>query len=385
MKISRIAAITSVALFSLAACGGSESSIQSSSPQSSSPQSSLPSADSSLQSTLPPKGSRPTGENRRPCWANGQLCYPSDVGPGGGIVLAVNGGWAAQQWGTYIEVSKQTLGPDKLCDSETPRKQFWMWPGYDGIGNSYTATNDLYNVCKNGLASKAIGHRQTSTIYDPWWLNEQSGMYAKDWPIVENCCKDWRLPTLEEAKVIYQLRSKTGEKVCHTPGYLIETCEDWVIENGWYYTATPNLEPNKCEYWAINMVDGQTKSVKPNEQLRGLMVRYFGPRTTEYRLPWSPIPERSELESKTLDSLKKLFTSQFKYFPERQTPATKEGIIEELLKHPNAVKKVSCPAPATTTTVAPATTTTTTTTVAPTTTVKKVSPPTTVKKVVKKK
>ena len=167
---------------------------------------------------------------------------------------------------------------------------------------------------------------------------------------------------------------------------MANVCEDFKVEDGWYYTATPNLGPDKCEYWAINMADGQTKSVKPNEQLRGLMVRYFGRKKEGLRIPLSrtPIPERLELESKTLDFLQRLFKSEFKYpnagdFEAPKTPTTKEGFIEALLKHPNAsVKKVSCPVPATTTT-------TTTTTVAPTTTVKKVVTPTTVKKIVKKK
>lgn len=287
------------------------------------------------------------------------MCTSKAIGPGGGIVFFEG---VIEPWGQFIEVSKQTLGPDKLCDSERPRAWYGLWPDYDGIGNGYRANSDLYDVCKKGLVGKVYGHSQTSPVYDVWWLNDQS---SSAWiPVVENCCKDWRLPTLQEAKTIYALNS--GQ---YPPGRFCgqTLCEDFKVENGWYYTATPNLEPNKCGYWAINMADGQTKSVKPNEQLRGLMVRNFGPRTTEYRLPRSPIPERSELESKDLGSLQKLFASQFKYFPDQQTPATKEGIIGELLKHPNAVKKVSCSAPATTTT---------TTTVAP---------PTTVKKVVKRK
>ena len=392
MKISRVAVITSVALFALTACGRSESSIQSSSP----------SANSSPQATLPPKGSRPSGENR-PCWANGGGCTFKAVGPGGGIVFANTG--VPAPWGQFIEVSKQTLGSDKLCDSETPRTAFWMWPDYDGIGNNFRATSDLYNVCKNGLAGKVYGHSQTSPVYDKWWLDDQSfsGASGMTWiPVVENCCKDWRLPTLEEAKMIYALNS--GQNSLGPCWRFNEKCEDFKVEDGWYYTATPNLEPGKCEYWAINMADGQTKSVKPNEQLRGLMVRNFGRKKEGLQLqpPRVPIPERSELESKTLDFLQKLFKLQFKYrnagdFEATKTPTTKEEFIEALLKHPNAVKKVSCPVPAptTTTTVAPTTTTTTTTvaptttttttTVAPTTTVKKVVTPTTVKKIVKKK
>ena len=387
MKISRVAIITSVALFALAACGRSESSIQSSSPQSSSP-----SADTSPQATLPPKGSRPPGENR-PCWANGGVCTFKAVGPGGGIVFANTG--VPAPWGQFIEVSKQTLGPDKLCDSERPRAWYGLWPDYDGIGNGLRGNSDLYDVCKNGLAGKVYGHSQTSPVYDKWWLNDQSfsGASGMTWiPVVENCCKDWRLPTLQEAKMIYALNSARflSWQECSN---MANVCEDFKVEDGWYYTATPNLGPDKCEYWAINMADGQTKSVKPNEQLRGLMVRNFGRKKEGLRIPLSrtPIPERLELESKTLDFLQRLFKSEFKYpnagdFEAPKTPTTKEGFIEALLKHPNAsVKKVSCPVPATTTTTVAPTTTTTTTTVAPTTTVKKVVTPTTVKKIVKKK
>lgn len=307
------------------------------------------------------------------------------VGPGGGIVFNQS---AIEPWGQFIEVSKQTLGPDKLCDSERPRAWYGLWPDYDGIGNGLRGNSDLYDVCKNGLVGKVYGHSQTSPVYDVWWLNDQSQKAFI--PVVENCCKDWRLPTLEEAKMIYALNS--GQNSLGPCWRFNEKCEDFKVEDGWYFTATPNLGPDKCEYWAINMADGQTKSVKPNEQLRGLMVRYFGRKKEGLRIPLSrtPIPERLELESKTLDFLQRLFKSEFKYpnagdFEAPKTPTTKEGFIEALLKHPNAsVKKVSCPVPATTTTVAPATTTTTTT-VAPTTTVKIVSTPTTVKKVVKKK
>jgi hypothetical protein len=292
-----------------------------------------------------------------------------------------------------------------LCDSATPRTVFFLWPDYDGIGNSVTATGDLYSVCKNGLAGKAYAHSQTSPIYSAeegrvkWHyaypLPEDRNRYN---PVYENCCKDWRLPTLKEAQEIYRLRPAAGEKICLGVGeFESKVCEDFVIEDGWYYTATPNLD--KCEYWAINMADGQIKSVKPNEQLRGLMVRNFGDKVAKNDSPPRVrIPERSVLESYTPAALQKIYDTQFRG-TFRPKPATTGGIIDALLKHPNAaVKKVSCVATETTTTVATETTTTvaptTTTTVAPTTTVKKVvtpttvkkvAPPTTVKKVVKKK
>jgi len=374
MKISRVALLTSVALLFLAACGGSESSIQSS----------TSSVDSSPQVTLPPKGSRPTGESP-PCWANG-MCANGDIGPGGGVVFSLITNEQVGQ--VFVEVSKQTLAPDKLCDSDSPRKAFFVWPDYDGFGNGGAATSDLYGVCKNGLAGKVSRHSQSSPIYESFWVSDQAYNVL---PPVANCCEDWVLPTLEEAKAIYRLRPAAGEKIClgvRADGSKV--CENFFIEGEWYYTATPNLD--KCEYWAINMADGQIKSVKPNEQLRSLMVRYFGYKKA--KPPRIAIPGRSVLEKYTLDSLNKLFEKNFNTF---SRPTTKDGFIEALLKHPNAVKQVSCPAPATTTTVAPATTTTvaptttttvapaTTTTVAPTTTVKKVAPPTTVKKVVKKK
>lgn len=376
MKISRVAIITSVALFALAACGGSESSIQSSSPQSSSP-----SADTSPQATLPPKGmfaGEFTGE--KPCWL-GYLddCVVKSVGPGGGIVFS---GLVE----SFIEVSKQTLPPDKLCDSDTPRKAYALWPGYDGLGNNAVATDDLYSVCSNGLAAKAYGHSQTSPIYqEAYAINLGRGNSAPE------DGKAWRLPTLEEAKKIYGLRPVTGNEICLNtfhPDNPKLVCEVFPIEDGWYYTVTPNLESGECGYWAINMADGQTKSVKPNEQLRGLMVRNFGQmRENSSPRPPTPVPDRAVLESYTPTFLKKFYDMQFK--GSKAIPATRDGIIEALLKLPGATKKVSCPVPATTTTVAPApattTTTTTTTTVAPPTTVKAVAPPTTVKKVVKKK
>ena len=374
MKISRVSLITSVALLFLAACGGSESSIQSS----------TSSVDSSPQVTLPPKGAfSGDATGGQPCWWDGP-CFLRDVGPGGGIVFAVR---QPQEWGEYIEVSKQTLAPDKLCDSAAPRTDFFVWPDYDGIGNSVTATGDLYSVCKNGLAGKAYAHSQTSPIYSAeegrvkWHyaypLPEDRNKYN---PVSENCCKDWRLPTLKEAQEIYRLRPAAGEKICLGVGeFESKVCEDFVIEVEWYYTATPN--PDKCEYWAINMADGQIKSVKPNEQLRGLMVRNFGDKVAKNDSPPRvPIPERSVLEKYTLASLQKLYDQLI--MSSSSKPTTTGGIIDRLLKHPNAaVKKVSCVAPTSTTTVAP----TTTTTVAPTTTVKTVAPTTTVKKVVPKK
>jgi hypothetical protein len=378
MKISRVALLTSVALLFLAACGGSESSIQNSSS----------SVDSSPQVTLPPKGSRPTGE-KPPCWAN-WVCAVGDIGTGGGVVFRyiTNG-----EPHKYVEVSKQTLSPDKLCDSDSPRKAFLVWPDYDGFGNAGAATSDLYGVCKNGLAGKVWSHSQPAPNYDKHWLGEE---YASLRSPLENCCEDWFLPTLEEAKAIYGLRGVAIERPtgCEEGNYnyVSGDCGDWKVEDGWYYTATPNLD--KCEYWAINMADGQIKSVKPNEQLRGLMVRYFGYKKAKgYTPPRIAIPARSVLEKYTLASLNKLFD---KNFDTSLRPTTKDGFIEALLSHPNAVKQVLCPASATTTTAAPTTTTTaapttttaaptTTTTVAPTTTVKKVVTPTTVKKVVKKK
>jgi hypothetical protein len=203
---------------------------------------------------------------------------------------------------------------------------------------------------------------------------------------------------LKEAQEIYRLRAEPGGFSWFNCGYP-NVCEDFAIEDGWYYTVTPNLEPGKCEYWAINMADGQTKSVKPNEQLRGLMVRDFGSKIEKTDPPpLVPIPERSVLEKYTPAYLQKYYDTQFKG-SSASKPATKDGIIDRLLKHPNAVKKVLCSAPTastfvTPTTTAAVTTTTTTTTVAPTTTVKiaappttfkRVAPTTTVKKVVKKK
>jgi hypothetical protein len=373
MKIRCVAVLTSASLLFLTACGGSESSIQSS----------TSSADSSPQVTLPPKGSRPAGE-QRPCWANG-WCAVGDIGPGGGVVF---GNIANEQVGQFVEVSKQTLAPDKLCDSDSPRKAFFVWPDYDGFGNGVAATSDLYRVCNKGLVGKVGAYSQPSPIYDSHWVSDDADKLTL--PPVANCCEDWVLPTLEEAKAIYGLRGVAIQRPsCGGVGnynYVSGDCGDWKVEDGWYYTATPNLD--KCEYWAINMADGQVKSVKPNEQLRGLMVRYFGYKKAKgYTPPRIGIPGRSVLESQTPAFLQRLYDSQFKGFGDGPKPTTTGGIIDALLAHPNAVKQVWCPAPATTTTVAPSTTTTTTvpptttTTVAPTTTVKKVAPPTTVKRV----
>lgn len=395
MKISRVAFITSVALFALAACSGSESSIQSSSSSEAKVKNAALRTTTTAKATLPPKGAwsgDATGE--KPCWLGYLLdCDVKSVGPGGGMVFS----WVGNQ--SFIEVSKQTLPPDKLCDSDTPRKEYALWPGYDGLGNNAVATDDLYSVCSNGLAGKAYGHSQTSPIYqEDYARNLGRGNSSPE------DGKGWRLPTLEEAKKIYELRPVTGNEIClntFTPIDPKLVCEVFPIEDGWYYTVTPNLESGKCGYWAINMADGQTRSVKPNEQLRGLMVRNFGQmRENSSPRPPAPVPDRAVLESYTPTFLKKFYDTQFK--GSKAIPATRDGIIEALLKLPGATKKASCPVPATTTTVAPApaTTTTTTTTVAPPTTVaptttvktaappttvKKVSPPTTVKKIVKKK
>lgn len=383
MKFSRIALITSGALLFLAACGGSESSIQTS----------TSTADSSPQATLPPKGMFKGDAVDQPCWWGGADCPRKAVGPAGGIVFFSKLRPIDQM--QIIEMSKQTLAPDKLCDSATPRAEFYLWPQYDGIGNSAIATADLWRVCNNGLAGKAYAHSQTSPIYDEDLTTPNVWSRNTYYFLPENCCGGWRLPTLKEAQEIYRLRAEPGGFGWFNCGYP-NVCEDLAIEDGWYYTAPPNLEPGKCEYWAINMADDQTKSVKPNEQLRGLMVRDFGSKIEKTDPPpLVPIPERSVLEKYTPAYLQKYYDSQFKG-SSGSKPATKDGIIDRLLKHLNAVKKVLCSAQTTPTIVTPTTTAavTTTTTVAPTTTVKIVTPTTTVKivaptttvkKVVKKK
>jgi len=344
MKFNRIASITSGALLLLAACGGSESSIQTSTTP----------ADSSPQATLPQKGMSLSDTQDQPCWWGG-LCPTKAIGPGGGIVFFSKLRPMDQM--QIIELSKQTLAPDKLCDSATPRTEFYLWPQYDGIGNSAIATADLYSVCKTGLAGKAYGHSQTSPIYDETWPKHTARNIFYFVP--ENCCDGWRLPTLKEAQEIYRLRADPGS--CRYPN----VCEDFAIEDGWYYTATPNLAPGKCEYWAINMADGQTKSVQPNEQLRGLMVREFVSKSDKANPPpLVPIPERSVLEKYTPASLQKLYDFNFKGSSKKK-PTTTVGIIDALLKLPNAVKKVLCSVPTASTIDAP----TTTTTAAPTTTV----------------
>ena len=389
MKFSRIALIISGALLFLAACGGSESSIQTS----------TSAADSSPQATLPPKGMFKGDAIDQPCWWGGADCPRKAIGPAGGIVFFSKLRPIDKM--QIIEMSKQTLAPDKLCDSATPRAEFYLWPQYDGIGNSAIATADLWRVCNNGLAGKAYAHSQTSPIYDEDLTTPNVWSRNTYYFLPENCCGGWRLPTLKEAQEIYRLRAEPGGFSWFNCGYP-NVCEDFAIEDGWYYTVTPNLEPGKCEYWAINMADGQTKSVKPNEQLRGLMVRDFGSKIEKTDPPpLVPIPERSVLEKYTPAYLQKYYDTQFKG-SSASKPATKDGIIDRLLKHPNAVKKVLCSAPTASTFVTPTTTaavtttttTTTTTTVAPTTTVKiaappttlkRVAPTTTVKKVVKKK
>jgi len=373
MKFSHVALITSGALLFLVGCGGSEASIET--PTSS--------ADSSPQATLPPKGAwsgDATGE--QPCWLGYLFCEVKDVGPGGGMVFS----YYANQ--SFIEVSKQTLTPDKLCDSDTPRKEYVLWPGYDGLANNDIATADLYGICRNGLVGRVYGHSQTSPIYQ-----EDYARHLGRGDSAPEDGKGWRLPTLKEAQQIYQLRPVTGKEIClntfsgDNPKLV---CEVFPFEDGWYYTATPNLEPGKCEYWAINMTDGQTKSVKPNEQLSGLMVRNFGKkREISSLLPPTPIPERSVLEKYALDTLRKVYATQVT--GSKAIPPTRDQMIEALLKRRAATKTVSCSAPTASTTVAPTTTaavtttttvstTTTTTTVAPTTTVKIAAPPTTVKR-----